>query len=357
MMEVPTEYGPLVRKLMAQAAQVRQPVNGSFELTTRCNLSCRMCYIRHPAIDIRAHRKELSAVQWLEIARQAKDSGMVFLLLTGGEVFLRNDFFEILEPLTRMGFVLSLFTNGTLITEEIAERLAQAPPSRTEITLYGATATTYEAITRVPGSFAACLNAIEALVSRLVPLGLKTTISRQNVHELEEMRKMAHDWGLPFSGGWLLHKRPDGQVSDVEDCRLSTVDCVALEASDRASAIENAEAAHRESSPENDGNFYCAAGRTVFAVNPVGEMNACLNLPHPAASPLEIGFQAAWKQVGRFVNSVPPLSQECRSCDKRVFCGRCPAWSLMETGTYNKPVSYWCEIALARKKLYSKQLR
>ena len=94
--------------------------------------------------DRKARRKELSAAQWLELARQAKDNGLLFLLLRAGRSFLRRDFFDIYEPLTRMGLVITLFTNGTLITRAIAERLAQAPPSRTEITLYGATAATYE---------------------------------------------------------------------------------------------------------------------------------------------------------------------------------------------------------------------
>ena len=214
MTETPTEYGSLVREMLRRAALDRQPAHGAFELTSRCNLSCRMCYVRQAAGDMTQAAKELPASAWLELARQAVDNGMVFLLLTGGEVFLRRDFFEIYEPLTRMGLVLALFTNGTLITKDIAARLAQAPPSRTEITLYGATAATYEAVTGMPGSFAACCAGIEALVSHRVPLGLKTTITRQNVGELEAMRQMAHNWGVPFSAGWLLSRRPDRTPSE-----------------------------------------------------------------------------------------------------------------------------------------------
>ena len=273
---VPTEYGPMVRELHERAAKLRQPINGAFELTSACNLSCRMCYVRQSGSDRKARRKELSAAQWLELARQAKDNGLVFLLLTGGEVFLRRDFFEIYGPLTRMGFVITVFTNGTLVTHAIAERLAQAPPSRTEITLYGATAATYEAITGVAGSFAACCAGIEALVASGMPFGLKTTITRHNVAELEEMRQMAHNWGLTFSGAWMLSQRPDGQMSDVENCRLSAEECVELEATDRASANEMSEAALREPPSENDGNFYCKAGKAAFAINPSGDMNACL---------------------------------------------------------------------------------
>lgn len=351
--EPSTEYGPLTRELYARAAKVKQPVDGTFELSARCNLTCRMCYVRHSIADSAAARKELTAAEWLEVAQQAKKRGMVFLLLTGGEIFVRKDFFEIYEPLTQMGFILTLFTNGTLITEEIAKRLAKAPPSFTEITLYGATATTYEAITGVPGSFARCIEAIEILKSLRIPVGLKTTISRYNVHELEDMRLFAHERGLPFSGAWLLTKRPDGQASDVEKCRLSAFECVALEATDKASATENREAALKDFPPSRrDSNFYCAAGKATFVINPEGKMNACLHLPFPGARPLDVGFDTAWQELGKFIDSVPPVSRECRSCDMRGFCGRCPAWSLMETGSFTQPSPYWCEIARARKDRY-----
>lgn len=349
---LPTDYGPLVDELLRRAAAQRQPVNGTFELTERCNLTCRMCYIRQSPGDAVRRAKELSSATWLELARQAVDNGMVFLLLTGGEVFLRPDFFEIYTPLTRLGLILTLFTNGTLITEALAARLAEAPPSRTEITLYGATAATYESITGVPGSYARCCAGIEALVKYRVPLGLKTTISRQNVGELDAMRQMAHNWGLPFSAGWLLTQRRDGALSEVTDCRLSAAECVALEATDRASATEWTEATLRKAALGPDRNFYCQAGQAAFVVNPQGEMNACIDLPFPAAHPLDIGFHAAWEQVQGFVDSAPLLAAVCLACDVRTYCPRCPAWSQLETDTLNEPVPYLCEIARTRKDHY-----
>lgn len=352
MTALPTEYGPLARELHRRAAERRQPANGTFELTERCNLACRMCYVRHPAGDVVLRAGELPGAAWLELARQAVDSGMVFLLLTGGEVFLRPDFFEILEPLTRLGLVLTLFTNGTLITDAIAQRFAEAPPSRTEISLYGATAATYEAVTGVRGSYARCRAGIEALVKHRVPLGLKSTLTRRNVGELGAMRQMAQDWGLPFSASWLLSERRDGAPSEVEACRISAADCVALEATDCASASDWTEAAARESSLGNDHNFYCQAGKAAFFVNSRGEMNPCLDLNQPAVRPLETGFRSAWEQVQGYVDSAPLPAPACLACDARGFCGRCPAWSAMETGTLTEPVPYLCEIAHARKARY-----
>jgi radical SAM protein with 4Fe4S-binding SPASM domain len=311
-----------------------------------------MCYVRQPPGDQAGAAQELPASSWLELARQAVAHGMVFLLLTGGEVFLRRDFFEIYEPLTRMGLVLTLFTNGTLITKDMAARLAQAPPNRTEITLYGATAATWEAVTGVPWSYRACCAGIEALVSQRIPLGLKATITRQNAAELEAMRQMAHNWGVPFSASWLLSGRPDRSLSGVEDCRLSAADGIALEAADQAAAHDWAEAALRKTPEGRQVNFYCQAGKAAFAINPGGEMNVCLLLNQPGARPLETGFAGAWRQVQEYVDSAPPASSECAACGDLTYCGRCPAWSLTETGTLSEPVPYLCAIAQARRALY-----
>lgn len=350
---LPTDYVPLMAELCRRAATHHQPVSGTFELTERCNLTCRMCYVCQASGDIARRSNELSAATWVELARQAVDAGMVFLLLTGGEVFLRRDFFELYLPLTQMGIEITLFTNGTLITETLAAQLADAPPGRTEVTIYGATEATYEAVTGVPGSYSRCCAGIEALMKYRVPLALKSTIARQNVGELDAMRQMANDWGLPFSASWLLCKRRDSAMSHITDCRLSATQCVDLEATDRASASEWTEVAMQESTPSKGRNFHCQAGRTAFVINPLGEMNACVNLPLPAASAVQIGFRHAWAKLRSFVDSAPQASSACLSCSAKSYCPRCPAWSHLETGTMTNPVPYLCEIAYARKRHYA----
>jgi len=347
----PTEYGPFVRDLLVRAGDRRQPANGHFELTNRCNLACSMCYVRLGANDPTLKR-ELPASAWVSLAHDAVENGMVFLLLTGGEIFLRPDFFQIYEPLTRMGLILTLFTNGTLITSEIAKRIADSPPNRMEITLYGATAETYEAVTGVPGSYEHCCNGIDLLLENRIPLGLKTTLTRENIGELEAMRQMAHNWGLPLLGGWLLSKRRDGYPSNMENCRLSAQECVKLESTDHVSVKEWTEVALREPSKAEERSFYCQAGRASFLINAFGEMNVCVDLPSPGSLPLEIGFCKAWKDVQKYVESAPPVSPVCLSCEDIAYCPRCPAWSLMETGNLSDPVPYLCEIARARKQQY-----
>jgi radical SAM protein with 4Fe4S-binding SPASM domain len=127
---------------------------------------------------------------------------------------------------------------------------------------------------------------------------------------------------------------------------------VGLEAADRATADEWAEQALKGAEAADHGNFYCRAGRAAFVIDASGAMNVCSLLPRPGARPLEAGFARAWDQLVRYVEDAPPASAECRSCDAAAYCGRCPAWSLTETGTLTEPAPYLCRVARARKARY-----
>jgi radical SAM protein with 4Fe4S-binding SPASM domain len=351
MSQLPTDYKELTRAIMGSAANSGRPVNGTFELTSRCNLGCKMCYIRARAGDRAVRARELTTEQWVDLARQGVREGMLFLLLTGGEVFLRPDFFDIYEPLTDMGLLLTLFTNATLITKRSAERLARRPPNRTEVTLYGATKATYEAVTGEPGSYDRCIRGIELLCEAGITLKLKTTLSRINVHELDDMRAMADRWGLGFSAAWLLSQRRDFCSSMVPDIRFSAKEAVDLEEKDEQAVANLRMIGEREPKPMSEEAFYCHAGKSSFVIGPTGDMNVCIDLMLPRARPTEVGFVRAWEQVRKFITTVPP-SEDCKSCELSPYCVRCPAWSYTETGSLSKSVVYLCEIAKERKDRY-----
>ncbi|ASQ89926.1 radical SAM/SPASM domain-containing protein [Prosthecochloris sp. GSB1] len=345
---LPLHYGELVRELQRIATERLQPLNGTFELTRRCNLGCRMCYVAMQASDAEEADRELSAASWLDIARQAKEEGTLFLLLTGGEIFLRPDFFDIYEPLTTMGFVISLYTNATLIDAIVAKRLAGAPPHKIEVSLYGATAETYEGITGVRGSFERCRKGVEALLEHGVGLSLKVTITRDNLPELPLMREMADQWGLALSASWMLTGRTDGGLSDVESCRLTPEEAIRLESFDSA-MLDEWRKGIKMDVPEN---FYCKAGKSAFVIDAGGAMQVCLDLPQPGIAVRVHGFGSAWAGVIDYVRRAPGLSAECLNCDAVHYCAICPAWSSLENGELSGSVPYLCSIAKERKMRY-----
>jgi len=341
-------YSELHRELHRTAAAYVQPLNGTFEITTRCNLACRMCFVREPAGGRDKRNAELTAHQWLRLGKEAVDSGMLFLLITGGEVFLRPDFFDIYLPLTRLGLVVTIFSNGTLINADIAERLASSPPASIEVTLYGATESTYESVTGVRGSYRRCLAGIDLLLKHDLRMAVRTTLTNDNVAELDAMTRLAAtEWGLTLGAGWQLTPRRDGSSSDIATQRLSVAECINLEAASLESPEGNTEFIHERSSGGTR-LFQCYAGRAGFAITGAGEMNACLELPLPAAQPLKTGFGQAWNEVNDFVESAPPPADSCVKCDAKPLCSLCPAWSMAEVGSLQKPVPHLCRLAFAR---------
>lgn len=124
--------------LHTKAAAKGVPVSGTFELTPRCNLACRMCYVRMSVAEERAAGCELTADEWLRIAEAARAKGMLFLLLTGGEPLVREDFRPLFTELKKMGFMISINSNASLINDDWLEFFAKEPPFRFNISLYGA---------------------------------------------------------------------------------------------------------------------------------------------------------------------------------------------------------------------------
>ena len=130
--------------LHSKGRRLGLPIAGNFELTARCNFNCPMCYVHLTGEQLAASGKqELTAAQWLELARQARDKGMLFALLTGGEPLVREDFFEIYDGMKALGLVVSINSNGSMLQGEILQRFLQDPPFRFNISLYGGSNETY----------------------------------------------------------------------------------------------------------------------------------------------------------------------------------------------------------------------
>ncbi len=110
-------FGPL----NAKANKLRISLIGSMELTDRCNLSCKHCYINLPANDRVARAAELSTEEVCRILDEMAEAGCLWLLLTGGDPFLRPDFLDIYTHAKKRGFFLFINTNGTMITQKIAD--------------------------------------------------------------------------------------------------------------------------------------------------------------------------------------------------------------------------------------------
>ena len=350
----------------------RVPLDFYLEITARCNNNCRHCYINLPANDPIARRNELSLTEISNIADQAVDLGALWCLLTGGEPLLRHDFKEIYLALKRRGLLLSIFSNACLVTEELIAFFKEYPPQYIDVTVYGVTEKTYEAVTRKPGSYAAFRRGLDLLLKSGIKTKLKAVALRSNVHELPQITAFcqAHS-SSTFRFDPLLHLRYDQNPirnAEIWKERLSPEEIVAIEQADdeRAGALQkNCEKFIFKDSSHHECNhlIHCGAGNGSFVVSYDGIFRLCLDLWHPdTIYDLRKGNLAeAWNELVPKVRDMrsnnPDYLDNCRNCPIVNLCIWCPAHAHLETGVLDEMVPYFCEVAHARAKALQESLK
>jgi MoaA/NifB/PqqE/SkfB family radical SAM enzyme len=300
-------YGDWSLDLHRKVIAGRVPATGTIEVTRRCNLSCSHCYNNLPMTDGEALSGELTLDEHRRIADEVAEAGCLWLLYSGGEIFARKDFLDIYRHARKQGLLLTLFTNGTIVTPRIADALAEQPPFALEITLYGRTRETYEALTRSPGSYDRCLKGIELLLERKLPLKLKTVAVSVNAHEVWEMKSFAQELGCEFSFDSMINPRIDCSLSPLA-VRLTPREIVELDLRDPARVREwdrfaGAFLAPPQPPDKTDEVYHCGGGVSSFAVDPAGKMSICI-LSHQEKFDLRRGsFREGWELFLRGVRA------------------------------------------------------
>lgn len=301
-----------------------------------------------------ARRRELTKEEHFRILDELVEIGCFWLLYTGGEIFARRDFLEIYTYAKQKGFLITLFTNGTIINEQIADYLAEWPPFAIEITMYGRTRETYEALTAIPGSYDRCLRGIRLLKQRALPLKLKTVATSINKHEVLAMQQFAEEeLGVDF--------KFDGQVNPRIDCsqsplnvRLTPEEVVALDFHTPKRANEYRRLAERDlqrpAISEHSSTMYvCGGGMNSFAINAYGEVGICVISQQETFSVRNASVQDVWEGALLGLRSRQRTrATKCAECKIHSLCGMCPANGELENGDRESPVEFLCNIAHLR---------
>jgi radical SAM protein with 4Fe4S-binding SPASM domain len=347
-------YGAFSADLHQRHAGERVPLQVSIEVTRRCPLECLHCYNNLPMGDMDAKRRELSKEEHFRILDELVEMGCFWILYTGGEIFARKDFLEIYTYAKKKGFLVTLFTNGTIINEQIADYLAEWPPFAIEITLYGRTRETYEALTAIPGSYDRCLHGIKLLKERGLPLKLKTVATSVNKHEILAMKQFAEeDLGVEF--------KTDGQINPRIDCsqsplavRLTPEEVVALDLHSAKEVSEYRRLAKRDAGnppnlAENESVYFCGGGMNSFAINAHGEMGICVISQQETFSVLGVELRQVWEgYLEELRRRKRTRVTKCTQCRIQSLCGMCPANGELENGDRESPVSFLCNVAHLR---------
>jgi radical SAM protein with 4Fe4S-binding SPASM domain len=346
-------YNAFSDQLHRAAVSRQLPLNATFEMTYRCPLTCAHCYNNLPMGDAAARDGELTRDEHYRILDELVEAGGFWLLYTGGEIFARRDFLEIYTRARQSGFLITLFTNGTLITPRVADHLAAWRPWGIEITLYGRTRETYERLTGIPGSFDKCMRGIDLLLERGLPLALKTVAVSINRHEVWDMQRFAEDLGVEFKFDGLMNPRIDCSQSPLA-VRLTPEEVVAFDIEDSKRMKEWELFAEKNFKPANppgrrDDLYYCGGGVDSFSIDPYGRMSICVLSQQDKfdlrSGSLREGWEGFLRGVRRKTITRPT---KCTECELKTMCSMCPAQGELENGDPEAPVDFLCRVAHLR---------
>ncbi len=358
---IKTGKAPIQRYLQDKAMRTRAPLFGTFELTPRCNMNCRMCYIRMSEEEMRARGREFSAAEWITMGRVCRDAGTLFLLLTGGEAFLRPDFREIYTALHEMGFLISVNSNATLIDETTVEWLRRVPPSRVNVTLYGGSNETYARLCRNPQGFDQATRGIRLLRQAGIPVVLNASFTRANVADMEAVFTFAHEQELVVRpSAYMFPPLRSAHENVTDDIRFSPEEAGEAMARLKACSLTPelfakvrrqiraglpCETEEDDDCPRTaDECMGCMAGRCSFWMTWDGRMTPCGMMNEPVAHPFADGFAESWQAIVQGVEPIR-LPSACGACRYRPYCRVCGAVALAEgQGDSTRRPDYMCRM-------------
>ena len=351
---------PLSRILSSKASKMKIPLSGTFELSPICNFSCKMCYVKKTQQEVLAHQRQMMSLdKWLEIAREAKEAGMLFLLLTGGEPFLWPNFWELYEELIQMGMVVSINTNGSLMNADVIQRLKKNPPKKINLTLYGASDETYEKLCGVKGVFGKIDETIRELKKSGIRVKLNASMTPSNIEDMEKIvayakqqelkldigtymfppirrdetmigknhRFSAEDYGKYHLKSYRLWQGEERYINILKQIKQKSVPPLGLEESCRDPL---------------DGKIKCRAGKAAFWITWDGYMTPCGMMPEPSVDLYKKSFCEAWSDIVTESEKVS-LSGVCEACPDRELCHTCAAIARAETGKCEGIPTYLCK--------------
>lgn len=339
---------PLVQAY-SRADDLHVPISALVELTHACNVDCEHCYL-----DLQPDKKigALSTDEWKRIFGELKGAGCLFLTMSGGELLIRRDWFELGTHARELGFALRLYTNGTLIDDKAADQIKSLRPLGVEISLLGGIAVTHDAITRRKGAFEKTIAGIKRLKERDVPVILKCVVMDRNAGEINELRTLAATLGCTLYFDMEISPKNDGHdvassIAPRGNALLEAARNVLGDAVDDGAPFLTIPNEERLPQPP------CGAGRRTCHIGPTGNLHPCTQWTTPIGSLRSESFQTLWNgsiELDRIRRITTADLTYCNECELLGVCSPCMALSLLERGEHGGPSPTKCASAELRAK-------
>lgn len=334
---LPEQANDPYEALRLRLKQGAVPLTVLWEMTHKCNLDCIMCY------NVPLASRELSTAECFELLDQLAEAGTLFLVLTGGEILTRRDFFDIAERARQLGFALSLKTNGTLITPEKADRIAALSPLRVDISLLGATDKMFDRIAGSKDTLSRVVRGVKLLQERNVRVKLMSLLMDLNVSEREQMIDLVMDLGVEYEQGFKISTADDG--SDKAGSHQLNLDQMR-----RVLEEDQTPVVQRDITPSSR---TCSVSLSSCLISPYGDVLPCIELRIPAGNLRNRSFSDLWHNGGIFrqlrKQHVMKNLPDCYECSLNRYCeGRCSGLAYKEHGDLYGGHLLACQQAQAR---------
>lgn len=348
------------RQLQERAERERVPVTATLEVTYGCNLRCVHCF--NPTHEARG---ELGLDELRRIVDGLVAAGCFQLTLTGGEVLTRRDWPLLASHARSRGLSLVLLTNATLVTDAAADRIRELEFHSIEVSIYGATADTYDAVTGVSGGFAKFIAGLARLRSRGLPLVVKMPVMTLNRHEARQARRMIEGLGIRFVYSTEIHRRVDRSPEPLT-YRLSPSEVLRVDLEMRGhlafgsqvateagcGATEVTTGTERSEPADRPEAFTCRCGKNKLAITPYGKMNFCVSFPTPQYDVMAGGVAEGWRTLVDLARGTAPSeTRPCPTCDLESVCRQGSVDSWLETGHLDACIPHFKELAALERRL------
>lgn len=335
-----------VNRITDRASALRIPLNALIEITYKCNVDCIHCYCQH--LNEPVKRQELTTDEWKRVLDELAQLGVLNLTMSGGEIFIRKDFWDIAYHGKKNHFALCFYTNGTMIDEEKADRLANLKPYKMEMSLLSPVEEMHDLLAQKKGSYQRVMRSCRLLKERNIPFILKTVLLKENVKHTKELWEKAKELGAvkEFQFGIGVTIKNDGSTSPFQH-KASQEELFEYMTADGPKPFE----VFPDQTPEDMKNkSSCGAANNTIAVTPYGDILPCIQLPIPMGNAREISVVDAWKKPPQVIDHIRKTEvygdlPECGDCTISNVCHRCHGLAYLETGRWDAKYPTGCEEA------------